>query len=98
MTVDGWRYSATASAHRGDYEVSTRTFRTGELLSQRTRVESIETDCQRRGFKPVPVSHWRPGPTTGGWRSSPQAQSHLNVVSDCKTGRGLGQNLNFRAN
>ena len=47
MTVDGWRYGAAASKHRAGYEVSTRTYRTGELLSQRKRVESIETACQR---------------------------------------------------
>ena len=98
MTVDGWRNVATASVHRGDYEVSTRTFRTGELLSQRTRVESIDTDCQRWGFTPIPLLHWQAGPTTAAWCSSPQAQSHPNIVLNCKTGRGLGQNLNFRAN
>ncbi|MDE2929012.1 MAG: hypothetical protein OXT71_21710 [Acidobacteriota bacterium] len=47
MTVDGWRNAAAASEHQAGYEVSTRTYRTGELLSQRKRVESIETACQR---------------------------------------------------
>lgn len=98
MTVDGWRNVATASKFRSDYEVSTRTFRTGELLSQKTRVESIEIDCQRWDFTPIPVLHWQKGPTTAAWRSSPQAQSHPNFVLKCKSGSGLGQNLNFRAN
>ena len=98
MTIDGWRNVAAASEHRDGYEVSTRTFRTGELLSQRTRVESIETDCQRWDFTPIPVLHWQAGPTTGGWRSSPEAQSHPKFLLKCKSGGGLGQNLNFRAN
>ena len=33
MTVGGRRNVAAASEHRGGYEFSTRTFRTGELLS-----------------------------------------------------------------
>jgi hypothetical protein len=55
MTVDGWRNVAAASEHRGGYEVSTRIFRTGELLSPKTRVGSIKIDCQRWGVTPIPV-------------------------------------------
>ena len=81
MPVDGWRNTVAASEHRAGYEVSARTFRMGELLSQRTRVESIETDCPRRDFTPIPMLHWRTGPTTGARRSNPEAQSHPNVVN-----------------
>ena len=99
MTVGRRQENATAaSKYRGGYEFSTKTFRTGELLSQRTRVESIKIDCHRWDFTPTPVLHWQVGPTTGGWRSSPEAQPHPKFVLKCKTGRGLGQNLNFRAN
>lgn len=55
MTVDGWRNVVATSEFPGDYEVSTRTFRTGELLSPKTRVGSIKIDCQRLGVTPIPV-------------------------------------------
>lgn len=98
MTAGRRLETAAASEHRGGYELPTRTFRTGELLSEKTRVESITIDCRRWDFTLIPVSHWQTGPTTGGQRSSPEAQPHPSFVLKCKSGSGLGQNLNFRAN
>ena len=99
MTVDGWRNVAAAVKSIGAATRCRQGFSGLESFSRRKQ-ESNRSEATAKGenFTPIPVLHWQAGPTTVGWRSIPEAQSHPKFVLECKSGRGLGQNLNFSAN